>query len=155
MIIAVREISLAVKDVQEAVRKFGALGFNPSPVWTDASPLIEASGASMQLPNTHLGVMASAGDDTPISRFVKKRGAGLFSITLLVTRIEDVMAKWQGEGVEFVLERPLEFTNYLNVGRVVVPLLRVNWTRPSTLCGLCIELHEFRDADGNRFDPGD
>src|SRR5581483_9073500 len=99
----------------------------------------------------HLGIMASLGTNTPISRFIEKRGEGFFSITLLVTKIEDVMQKWSAEGVAFVLEKPLEIRDYLNVGRVMVPLLRVNWTRPSTLHGLCIELHEFRGHDGNNF----
>ena len=153
MIIEVREISIAVKDAPAAAKKFAALGFNPSPIWDDPTPIIEATGASMNLPNTHLGIMASLGTNTPISRFIEKRGEGFFSITLLVTKIEDVMQKWSAEGVAFVLEKPLEIRDYLNVGRVMVPLLRVNWTRPSTLHGLCIELHEFRGPDGNNFYP--
>lgn len=153
MIIEVREISIAVKDAEAAAKTFARLGFNPSPIWTDPTPLIEATGASMALPNTHMGIMASLGKNTPISRFIEKRGEGFFSITLLVTKIEDVMAKWKAEGVAFVIEKPLEFRDYINVGRVKIPLMRVNWTRPSTLHGLCIELHEFRDAEGNSFYP--
>jgi len=153
MIIEVREISIAVKDAEAVARKFSALGFEPSPLWKDATPLIEATGASMRLPNTHIGIMASVGEKTPISRFINKRGEGFFSITLLVTKIEEVMENWRKEGVDFVLDAPLEFEDYLNVGRVVVPRMRVNWTRPSTLHGLCIELHEFRDRNGNSFYP--
>jgi methylmalonyl-CoA/ethylmalonyl-CoA epimerase len=153
MIIEVREISIAVKDVDAAAKKFAALGFNPSPIWTDPTPIIEATGASMDLPNTHIGIMASLGNNTPISRFIDKRGEGFFSITLLVTKIEDVMAKWKAEGVQFVVEKPLELRDSVNVGRITIPLIRVNWTRPSSLHGLCIELHEFRDANGNSFYP--
>lgn len=153
MIIEVREISIAVKDAAKASDTFRRLGFDPSPIWTDTTPLIEATGASMRLPNTHLGIMASLAGTTPISRFIDKRGEGFFSITLLVTRIEDVMAKWEAEGIKFVLETPLEERDYLNVGRVMIPVLRVNWTRPSTLHGLCIELHEFRNHDGTPFEP--
>jgi hypothetical protein len=152
MIIEVREIAIAVKDVEAAAKKFAALGFNPSPIFTDPTPPIQATSSSMTLPNTHLGVMQSFGKDTPITRFIERRGEGFFSITMLVTKIEDVMAKWSAAGVEFVLDKPLEFKDYL-LGFVTLPVMRVNWTRPSTLHGLCIELHEFRDADGNPYYP--
>lgn len=153
MIIEVREISIAVKDAEKATDTFHRLGFSPSKIWTDETPIIEATGASMRLPNTNIGVMASLGANTPISKFIEKRGEGFFSITLLVTRIEDVMEKWSAEGVKFVLDTPLEERDYLNVGRVVIPVMRVNWTRPSTLHGLCLELHEFRNHDGTPFYP--
>ena len=153
MILEVREISIAVRDADKAADTFRRLGFDPSPIWEDPTPIIEARGASMRLPNTHIGLMSTLGDKTPITRFIDKRGEGFFSITLLVTKIEDVMEKWRAEGVQFVLDTPLEEREYLNVGRVIIPVLRVNWTRPSTLHGLCIELHEFRNHDGTPFHP--
>jgi hypothetical protein len=153
MILEVREISIAVRDVEKASDTFRRLGFDPGPILDDPTPLVESRSASMRLPNTHLGVMSSLGDKTPISRFIDKRGEGFFSITLLVTRIEDVMEKWRAEGVEFVRDTPVEERDYLNVSRVRIPVLRVNWTRPSTLHGLCIELHEFRNYDGTPFHP--
>ena len=154
MIIELREVSVAVKDVEAAAAKLRAMGFNPAPVYHDPVPLVESSSASVKLPNTHFGVMSSLGDNaTPISRFIDKRGEGLFSFTFLVTKIEDVMDLWRKAGVDFVLDKTLEIEDGINAGNIKVPLLRVNWTRPSTVLGLCIELHEFRNRDGSTFDP--
>lgn len=153
MIIELREVSIAVKDVEAATTQLRAMGFNPAPVYHDPVPLVESSSSSIKVPNTHFGVMSSLGDNTPISRFIDKRGEGLFSFTFLVTKIEDVMDLWKKAGVKFVLDEPLEVENGTNVGHITVPRLRVNWTRPSTVLGVCIELHEFRNRDGSTFDP--
>src|SRR4051812_48969858 len=108
MIIELREISIAVRDAEKAADTFRRLGFNPSGFLIDPTPLVESRSASMKLPNTNLGIMDSLGPNTPISRFIEKRGEGFFSFTLLVTRIEDVMEKWMAEGVGFVADKPIE-----------------------------------------------
>ena len=62
------------------------------------------------------------------------------------------MKEWQQAGVQFVREEPIKLRNNFSVGQPI-PLLLGNWTRPSTLHGLVIELQDFRNEDGSQYNP--
>lgn len=151
-ILEIREISFAVKDFNRVYEKFKKMGFSMTPVHEDPQPPIQAKWTSMPIGSSSLSFMSSIEDGSPIDRFLQKRGEGLFSFTLLVDNIEEIMEKWSEAGVQWVLEKPIEVRNGYSVGQRI-PVLRGNWTRPSTLHGLVIELQEFRDENGNPYTP--
>lgn len=152
-ILQLREISFAVKNFDEALRKFQKMGFSALDPWTETTPPVQAKLTSMPVGGSSISIMESSGGDTPISKFIEKRGEGIFSFTFVVDDIEGVMRQWQQAGVEFVLEKPIEILNGFSVGEPI-PKIRGNWTRPSTLHGIVIELQEFRDDSDRPFTPG-
>src|SRR5690606_37525056 len=91
-------------------------------------------------------------DDTPIAKFIRKRGEGIFSFTFVVDDLEEVTRQWKAAGVEFVLDEPIEIYDQYSAGQPI-PVIRGNWTRPSTLHGIVIELQDFRTKDGERYVP--
>lgn len=151
-VLELREISFAVKDFDEAFKKFEAMGFTTTPIWIEDTPPIQAKLTSMPVGSSSISIMSSIGSDTPITRFLQKRGEGIFSFTFVVDNIEDVMEQWKAAGVDFVLDEPIEIKDGFSVGQPI-PRLRGNWTRPSTLHGIVIELQEFRDEQGNLYSP--
>jgi methylmalonyl-CoA/ethylmalonyl-CoA epimerase len=151
-VLELREISFAVGDFDAALTKFQAMGFDSTPVWLEQMEPIQARLTSMPVGNSSISIMESSGADTPISRFIEKRGEGIFSFTFVVDDIEGVTEQWRAAGVDFLLDEPVEVRDGFSVG-VPIPLIRGNWTRPSTLHGIVIELQEFRDADGNPYRP--
>jgi methylmalonyl-CoA/ethylmalonyl-CoA epimerase len=151
-VVELREISFAVKDFDAAFEKFGAMGFNMSPVWEEHTPPVQAKLTSMPVGNSSISFMQSLGDDTPIAKFIKKRGEGIFSFTFVVDDLEAVTEQWKAAGVEFVLEIPIELHGQYSAGQPI-PVIRGNWTRPSSLHGIVIELQEFRTEDGQRYVP--
>jgi hypothetical protein len=96
--------------------------------------------------------MSALGDGTPIAKFLEKRGEGIFSFTFVVDDIEGITAAWEAAGVRFVLKEPIEIYDQYSAG-VPIPVIRGNWTRPSTLHGIVIELQEFRTKDGKPYRP--
>lgn len=151
-ILELREISFAVADFDAAYRKFGAMGFDMTPVWEEPTPPVQAKLTSMPVPNSSISIMSALGDDTPIAKFLERRGEGIFSFTFVVDDIEAITAKWQAAGVKFVLDKPIEIYDQYSAG-VPIPVIRGNWTRPKTLHGIVIELQEFRTKDGKPFRP--
>lgn len=151
-ILEFREISLAVGDFDAAFKKFKALGFSHTTVWEEPTPPVQAKLTSMPIGNSSISIMEGLGDNSPIRKFVAKRGEGIFSFTLLVDDIHAVTEQWRQAGVEFVLDKPIELHNNFSVGQPI-PVLLGNWTRPSSLNGVVIELQDFRNLDGSRYTP--
>lgn len=151
-IIQLREISFAVKDFDSAFEKFRAMGFETTPVFVEETPPVQAKITSMPVGGSSISIMSSSAEESPITRFLERRGEGIFSFTFLVDDMEAVMEQWSMAGVEWVLEEPIELHDQLSVGETI-PVVRGNWTRPSSLHGIVIELQEFRDVDGTPYRP--
>ncbi len=151
-ILELREISLAVNNFDAAFKKFTALGLNHTPVWEEATPPVQAKLTSMPIGNSSISIMEGLGDSSPITKFVAKRGEGIFSFTFLVDDIHAVTEQWRQAGVAFVLDTPIELHDNFSVGQPI-PVLLGNWTRPSSLNGVVIELQDFRNLDGSRYTP--
>jgi len=154
-VLELRELSFAVRNLDDALAKFNAMGFDSTPPWTEEMPPIQARLTSMPLANSSISLMESIpGADTPISQFLDKRGEGIFSFTLLVDDVVDVAKLWAEAGVDWVIDvdDPILVRGQYSAG-VPIPVIRGNWTRPSTLHGLVIELQDFRTEDGQPFDP--
>jgi methylmalonyl-CoA/ethylmalonyl-CoA epimerase len=146
-IVGVQEVSVAVDRLGPAVELFRRLGLAATDEVVVTTPPVQSRTVSFDAGNCGIAVMASTEGDTPISRFVERRGEGLFCVTLAVREIEAVADAWRSQGVEFVRERALEVTDGVTVGRPV-PRLLVNWTRPSTTHGVVLEIQEYLDRDG-------
>lgn len=151
-VLELREISFAVNDFDAAFEKFSGMGFRMTPVWEEHTPPVQAKLTSMPLANSSISFMQSLGEDTPIAKFIKKRGEGIFSFTFVVDDIEEVTGQWKAAGVEFVLDTPVEIYDQYSAGQPI-PVIRGNWTRPSTLHGIVIELQDFRTKEGRRYTP--
>jgi methylmalonyl-CoA/ethylmalonyl-CoA epimerase len=151
-ILELREISFAVKDFDAALKKFRGLGFRTSPVWNEGTPPVQAKLTSMPVGNSSISIMESLGADTPISKFIARRGEGIFSFTFLVDDIRAITDEWKMGGVEFVLDKPMEVRDGFSVGQPI-PVILGNWTRPSSLHGIVIEFQEFCNENGSPYRP--
>ncbi len=152
-VLQILEVNFAVKDFDKALAKFRALGFEDSGVFKHDTPPVQAQTANLSVPGSTLALMSSFGANvTPIARFLEKRGEGIFSVTLLIDNLPELMEEWGKEGVEFVLPQPIEFRDQMHVGNEI-PWLVGNWTRPGSLFGVVIELAEYRDKDGKPYYP--
>ena len=149
-VLELREISFAVADFDAAFSKFRAMGFEMSPVWTEPTPPVQAKLTSMPVANSSISIMSALSEGTPIAKFLDKRGEGIFSFTFVVDDLEGITELWKAAGVGFVLDKPIEIYDQYSAGEPI-PVIRGNWTRPSTLHGIVIELQEFRTKDGKPF----
>jgi len=51
-------------------------------------------------------LLASSGKDSPLEKFLEKRGEGIHHLCLLVEEIEKVMEELKSKGVQFIQEKP-------------------------------------------------
>lgn len=140
------EVSVAVENLDAAQEQFLGLGLPPGVTWAEETEPVAARFSSIPLDGMHLSLMENCGSDSsPIARFLQRRGEGIFSLSVEVDHCETAMEQWAKAGVEWVMPEPLELQDQVIRGRNV-SLLRGNWTKPSSLCGMVIEIQELIDV---------
>jgi methylmalonyl-CoA epimerase len=98
-------IGIAVADISEALAFYrDALGLEVEPPEEVASQrvrahVIPAGGAALEL-------LEATSDDSPIARYVAKRGAGLHHITLRVDDLAAALAQLKARGVRLIDDVP-------------------------------------------------
>lgn len=126
-------IGIAVKELEETVERFRALGLKEA-----ARGIVEEFQVAVS--------MVSAGEvkleflqplgEGPIQRFLEKRGEGLHHVAFSVENLEQALAELKAHGVKLVDEKP----------RVGFGGHRVAFVHPKSFGGVLVELVEDRDG---------
>jgi methylmalonyl-CoA epimerase len=102
---SVHHVGLAVEDLDRALdtyeRLFGARLEHRSRVEEQG---VEA--ASIRVGESRLELLASLGDDTPVGRFLAKRGPGMHHVAYEVEDIRAALAHLADAGAELIDETP-------------------------------------------------
>ncbi len=94
MIKGIRDVSIAVHDLDVAMEDFKAkLGLEPRYIQEEGRPPVQVRTALYSLGGAGLSLMASSEEGSPIDRFLKRRGEGLFSVTVEVEDIKAAVAE--------------------------------------------------------------
>jgi methylmalonyl-CoA/ethylmalonyl-CoA epimerase len=101
----IHHLGVAVEDLDEAVdtyeRVFGAELENRD--------LVEAQGveaAAMRVGQGRVELVAPLGDDTPVGKFLVKRGPGMHHVAYEVTDLRRELAELAEQGVQVIDEEP-------------------------------------------------
>jgi methylmalonyl-CoA epimerase len=101
----IHHLGVAVADLDEAVdtyeRVFGAELENRDLVETQG---VEA--AAMRLGQSRVELVAPLGDDTPVGKFLVKRGPGMHHVAYEVTDLRRELAELAEQGVQVIDEEP-------------------------------------------------
>ena len=101
----VDQVAIAVEDLDEALALFErAFGLRPSSrerVESDGveEAVLDVGGVSIQL-------VASTRPDSPVDRFLARRGPGLHHLGLAVRSVDAALDHLRAEGVELIDEAP-------------------------------------------------
>jgi methylmalonyl-CoA/ethylmalonyl-CoA epimerase len=145
MIRQIREISIAVRNLDESLATFRrALGLEPEVIQVEPKPPVQSRWASLRVASCSLALMESTAEGSPIDQFVKRRGEGIFSVTLQVDDIEAATRQLRASGVELVLAQPMVLENTRAVDRVYRKVI-INFTKPNALHGVVFEIQELQD----------
>jgi methylmalonyl-CoA epimerase len=102
---AIHHVGVAVEDLDAAVatyeRAFGGRLEHRERVDDQG---VEA--ASMRLGDSRVELLAALGDDTPVGRFLAKRGPGMHHVAYAVDDVEAALASLAAEGVELIDAKP-------------------------------------------------
>ncbi len=131
MIKGIYGINIAVKDLEEAVKKYEKVfGVKSQPLGEGDFAFAGLKGAKLDINGTFITLIAAIDENTSVAKFVKSKGEGLF---LLSIEVDDV-----GSSVEELARRGLEF--------VFKETLRgdfgeVNFAHPKSAHGVQIEIY--------------
>ncbi len=128
-------VGIAVNSLGEARERWSALlGLEPS-----EEEIIESEGVTVSFFGSGPGrveLIAPAGDDSPIARFLASRGPGIHHVCARVPDLEAALDRAEGGGAETIAPRI----------RVGASGTRVAFLHPRTVDGVLLELREDRDA---------
>ena len=124
-------LGIAVKDLEAASLPYQLLGL---PSEGEDEP-IESQGVkvrALRAQGSLLELLEPTSSDSPIAKFIAKRGEGLHHIALRVNNLEEEVARLSAEGARFISTEP-------RAGRANT---RVVFLHPKWANGVLIELVE-------------
>ncbi len=94
-------IAIAVNDVEQAAKQYqGALGVEKIVYETVESEGVKL--AIIKLENGRIELMQPTRDDSPIKKFLEKKGEGLHHMALATDDIESEYQRMEGCGIQFL-----------------------------------------------------
>lgn len=102
---AIHHVGVAVSDLDAAVATYERL-FGGRLEHRERVEDQGVEAASMRLGDSRVELLAALGDDTPVGRFLAKRGEGMHHIAYEVADVEAALAHLAEQGVELIDERP-------------------------------------------------
>ena len=103
--LAIHHIGVAVADLEEAVTTYARL----LGAEVEARETIESQGAeavALHIGDSRVELLAPLGEDTPVGRFLGRRGPGMHHVAYEVDDLRAELARLDGQGVELVDREP-------------------------------------------------
>lgn len=123
--------AIAVRDLDGTLERIAAM-FQVEPLTRETVAEQGVEEAMIALGGSYLQVLAATDPDTPVGRFLDRRGEGIHHIAIQVADIEAALGHLREIGVELVDEQP----------RVGGGGHRIAFVHPKELNGVLVELVE-------------
>lgn len=101
----IEHIGIAVKDLESSKKIFSAL-LNIQPYKTEVVASEGVKTLFFQTENTKIELLSATLPDSPIAKFISKRGEGMHHIAFHTDNIESEIIRLKNEGFEFIQEIP-------------------------------------------------
>jgi len=125
----INHLGIATKGIDEALKFWGnALGLEN--VHTETVEDQKVRVAMLPIGESKIELLEATAEDSPIAKFLEKRGAGIHHIAVEVENIEEVLAKLKREGMRLIDEKP----------RIGAENCLVAFVHPSSANGVLLEL---------------
>lgn len=131
----IHHVALAVSDLDAAVADHERL-FGVAPAWREVVEEQGVEEAMIPLGGSYLQLLRPLSADTPVGRFLERRGPGLHHVAYAVADIEAALAHLESEGVELIDRVPRRGGGGA----------RIAFVHPRAFAGTLVELVEIDDA---------
>jgi methylmalonyl-CoA/ethylmalonyl-CoA epimerase len=132
MLRRVSHLGLAVRDLDAAIRLYeGAFGLQVTHRWTAEADGMQA--AALHVGDLEIELMQPMREDSPVARFIERRGEGLHHVAYKVDDVAEALEKVEESGVETVDREPRTGGD----GRT-----RIAFLHPRGTFGVLMELEE-------------
>jgi len=101
----VHHVGVAVEDLDEAISSYERL-FGAELAGRETQDEQGVEAASLRVGGGHVELLAALGPDTPVGRFLARRGPGMHHLAYEVDDISAELARLEGEGVRLIDEAP-------------------------------------------------
>ena len=130
----INHLGIATKGIEEALKFWGdALGLES--VHTETVEDQKVRVAMLPIGDTRIELLEATSEDSPIAKFIEKRGGGIHHIAVEVENIEASLAKLKAEGMRLIDEKP----------RLGAENCLVAFVHPSSANGVLLELVQKND----------
>jgi methylmalonyl-CoA/ethylmalonyl-CoA epimerase len=129
----IHHLGIAVESLHAAVPVFEALLGHP-PDSEEAVADQQVHVAMFQVGESRIELLEATSPDSPIARFIAKRGPGIHHLTLTVPDLPKSLVELEARGVKLIDRLP----------RVGAGNARIAFLHPSSTAGILIELVEER-----------
>ncbi|HLY63626.1 MAG TPA: methylmalonyl-CoA epimerase [Terriglobia bacterium] len=127
----IHHVGIAVNSLQAAVPIFEKLLGHP-PESEEAVEDQKVRVASFAAGESRIELLEATSPDSPIARFIEKRGQGLHHLTLAVPNLEKALAELESTGVKLIDRKPRKGAANESIA----------FLHPSSTSGVLIELVE-------------
>ena len=126
-----RRVGFAVSDLDDAVETYGRL-FGATLEHRDAVAEQGVEAASVLVGASRIELLVPTSDDTPVGRFLAKRGPGMHHLCLEVDDILGMLAQLKEKGFRLINEEP----------RTGADGKKYAFIHPEATGGVLVELYE-------------
>ena len=110
MIKKIAYVGIAVKNIEQARQNF-TQKLGSQIIRTGTSDIDKVKNTYLTLGEDVFELIEPYSPESPVARFMEKRGEGVQYIGLEVTALEDTVAELREKGVRFTSEKPVEYPN--------------------------------------------
>jgi len=101
----IHHLGVAVEDLDEALATYERL-FGAELEYREVVPDQGVEAASLRVGASRVELLAATGDDTPVGRFLAKRGPGMHHVAYEVDDLRGTLEHLAGEGAELIDQEP-------------------------------------------------
>ncbi|ALV63241.1 Methylmalonyl-CoA epimerase [Thermococcus sp. 2319x1] len=130
MIRKVDHIGIAVRNLEEAIKIWENLGLKVEEI--EEVPDQKVRTAIFYAGETRIELLEATAEDSPIAKFIEKRGEGIHHIALGVDNIEEHLKKLKEKGFKLIDETP----------RIGAGGAKIAFVHPKSVGGVLLELCE-------------
>ena len=110
----IEHIGIAVKSIDESLKYYeGILGLKCYAVEEVTEQKVKT--AFLKIGETKLELLEATSDDSPIAKFIEKRGEGVQHIAFAVNGIENVLSEVKEKGIRLIDETPRKGAEGLDI----------------------------------------
>ncbi len=125
----INHLGIATKGIDEALKFWeNALGLEN--VHTETIEDQKVRVAMLPIGDTRIELLEATSEDSPIAKFIEKRGGGIHHIAVEVENIEEALMKLKAEGARLIDEKP----------RIGAEGCLIAFVHPSSTNGVLLEL---------------
>lgn len=130
----IEHIGIAVKNLEEAVKYYeNVLGLKCYGIEEVTDQKVKT--AFFQVGQTKLELLEATGPESPIAKFIEKKGVGIHHLAFAVSGLKDALGEVEQKGVQLIDKAPRKGAEGLDIA----------FLHPKSTLGVLTELCEHKD----------